>query len=128
MVPVSLEKCMVVKKVVAPDSGLTNSTSTALLFGVATVWVLVYITSHWPCWNRPGIAAGRPTAAILGSTFFSSTRAGSTLVSEPPNSLDISMIDDVPKVVWKPVMPSRDTQGSFKRSPQPLGAGTFFGL
>ena len=38
------------------------------------------------------------------------------------------MIDDVPKVVWKPVRPSRDTHGSFSRSVQPLGAGTFFGL
>ena len=38
------------------------------------------------------------------------------------------MSDDVPKVVWKPVMPSRDTHGSFRRSAQPLGAGTFFGL
>ena len=38
------------------------------------------------------------------------------------------MSDDVPKVVWKPVRPSRETQGSFSRSAQPLGAGTFFGL
>ena len=74
------------------------------------------------------MAAGWPTAAIFGSTFLSSTSAGSMLVSEPPNTLAISIRDTVPKVVWKPVMPSRDTQGSVNRSFQPLGAGTFFGL
>src|SRR5471032_966700 len=102
--------------------------STPLPFSVETVWVLVYITSHWPCWNRPGIAAGRPTAATFGRIFFNSTRAGSMLVSEPPNCLEISMIDDVPNVVWKPVRPRRDAHGSFSRSVQPVGFGTFLGL
>ena len=108
--------CSVVKKAEAPVSGMANSMSTPRPFSVATVWVLVYITSHWPCWNRPGMAAGAPTAAICGSTFFSSTSAGSMFVSLPPKTLAISIRLIVPKVVWKPVRPRRETQGSLNRS------------
>jgi hypothetical protein len=101
--------CSVVWKVIAPVSGLMNSMSTPRPFRIATVLVLVYMMSIWPCWKRPGMAAGAATAAALVTAFFSSAKTGSTLVSEPPNTLAISMIDTVPKVVWKPVRPSRST-------------------
>ncbi len=88
--------CMVVKNATAPLSGFTNSMSTSRPRSVATVWVLVYVMSHWPCWNRAGIEAGAPKAATLDRTFLISTKNGSTFVSEPPNCLEISMIDTVP--------------------------------
>ena len=58
----------------------------------------------------------------------SSVKTGSTSVSEPPNALAISTMETVPKVVWKPVRPRRETHGSFSRSLQFFGGGSFFGL
>ena len=66
--------------------------------------------------------------ATFGSHFFSCSNAGSTLVSEPPYSLEISMIDDVPKVVPKPEMPTLPLYFGSNRSFQPFGRSTFFGL
>ncbi len=49
-------------------------------------------------------------------------------MSEPPYCFEISISDEVPKVVPNPEMPTLPLYFGSNKSFQPLGRSTFFGL